>query len=117
MAVRKLYKITRELKKDETYAPQGLAIIEAIKANGEPIERGALLETLDKSKVLNSQQPTGRVFSFFRQQLLKSNLLKEITEKVENPNKPAKAASSTKKAGAKPKAVAVAKTAKGKRVA
>jgi hypothetical protein len=85
MAVRKLYKITRELKQNETYAPQALKIVEAIKANGEPIERTTLLETLEKSGVLNSKQSVSRVFSFFRPKLMGNGLMKEVKETIADP--------------------------------
>ncbi len=100
MATRKLYKVTRENKKDESFAPQAQAILDTIKANGEPVERAALLEKLEKSQVLKTKQTPARVFAFFRPKLVEAGILKEIKEVVPDAEKPAKAAASEKKAKA-----------------
>lgn len=80
MATIKKYKVTRENKKDETFAPQAQAILDAIKTFGEPVERAALLENLEKSGVLKTRQTPARVFSFFRPKLVEAGILKEIKE-------------------------------------
>ncbi len=97
MATIKKYKVTRENKKDETFAPQAQAIIDAIKGFGEPVERGALLASLEKSGVLKTRQTPARVFSFFRPKLVESGILKELKE-VTAEEKPVKAAKEPKAA-------------------
>lgn len=95
MATIKKYKVTRENKKDEKFAPQAQAILDAVKGFGEPVERAALLASLEKSGVLKTKQTPARVFSFFRPKLVEAGILKEIKETVET-EKPAKAAKAEK---------------------
>ncbi len=121
MATRRLYKVTRENKKDETFAPQAQAILDAIRGSEQPVERTVLIEKLQKN--LNTRQPVSRVLSFFRPRLISSGILKEIkeTDPVEKPAKTAKtekvarAASSEKSRKAtKPEKTASKKTSKPK---
>ena len=107
MATIKKYKVTRENKKDEKFAPQAQAILDAIKGFGEPVERGALFSSLEKSGVLKTKQTPARVFSFFRPKLVEAGILKEIRE-VTQEEKPAKAP----KAPKEPKPAAAAKSKK-----
>lgn len=95
MVVKK-YKISREFKKDEKFAPQAVTIVEQIKSYGEPVERATLFADLEKSGKLNTKQSVSRVFSFFRPKLVEAGLLKEIKETVADPEKPAKAAKAEK---------------------
>jgi len=95
MATIKKYKVTRENKKDEKFAPQAQAILDAIKGFGEPVERGALLANLEKSGVLKTKQTPARVFSFFRPRLVEAGILKELKE-VTAEEKPVKAAKEPK---------------------
>jgi hypothetical protein len=97
MSVRNLYKVQRENKKDEKFAPQAQAILDAIKTHGEPIDRLSLVDKLDKTGVLNSKQGGARVFSFFRPKLIAAGVLREIKEQIADDEKPAKAAASEKK--------------------
>lgn len=108
MAVRKLYKVTRENKKDEKFAPQAQAILDTIRGLNAPVERGDLIAVLDKSGVLKTRQGSARVFSFFRPKLIEAGILKEIKEEVAT-EKPAKAAKTEK---AETKAPAKGKTSK-----
>lgn len=97
MATIKKYKVTRENKKDEKFAPQAQAILDAIKTYNEPVERSVLLAGLEKSGVLKTKQTPARVFSFFRPKLVESGILKELKETVAA-EKPAKEPKATKEA-------------------
>lgn len=90
MATRRLYKVTRDNKKDEVFAPQAQAILDAIRCSEQPVERSALLEKLGKN--LNTRQPVTRVLSFFRPRLIAAGVMKEIkeTDPVQKPVKTAK---------------------------
>lgn len=95
MATTTKYKVTRESKADEKFAPQAQAIIDAIKTYTEPVSRETVLAKLEKSGALNTRQSLSRVFSFFRPKLIQSGIVREYREPVAKAAQPAK--SSVKK--------------------
>ncbi len=86
-----LYKVTRQIKKSETFSPLAVTIINVIRSAENPLSRADIVSKLSAAG-LQSKQTPAKVFSIFRPRLIEAGILREIKPKVATKRKAAVAA-------------------------